>query len=168
MPPSKSLESSFGYRSEGFAPNISPRSAFEICGPGSSCFSLTSARSFVPVAPPVGSLNIVWVIVSPCAAHSPWIDMVRFDIAVIRELRTADAAFSFLGNDLSIEQLSHLPVGAEFPVSPRETWILNSANAKLSSGPCFLYHFPPTAGKGTMDGADLIAAKSHDFPPDYG
>jgi hypothetical protein len=116
----------------------------------------------------VGSLNIVWVIVSPCPAHSPWIDMVRYDITVIRELRTADATFSSLGNDLSIEQLSHLPVGAEFPVSSRVTWIFNSANAKMSSGPCFLYHFPPTAGKGTMDRADLIAAKSHDLPPDYG
>jgi hypothetical protein len=89
--------------------------------------------------------------------------MVRHDVAVIGKRGTADTAFTALGNNLSIEQLSHLPVGAEFPVSPRVTWILNSADAKLSSGPCLRYRFPPAAGKGTMDGANLVAAKSHDF-----
>jgi hypothetical protein len=58
----------------------------------------------------VNSLNIVRVIVSPGASHATRADMVRHDIAVIRELGTAYAAFSTLGNDLSIEQFSHLSI----------------------------------------------------------
>ena len=39
-------------------------------------------------------------------------DMVGYDVAIIRELDAADAAFTSLGDDLSSEQLTHLPIRA--------------------------------------------------------
>jgi len=58
--------------------------------------------------------------------------MVRHDIAIIRELGTADAAFTALGDNLSIEQLSHRCIGAEFTIPFRMKWIFDSADAELS------------------------------------
>jgi len=93
--------------------------------------------------------------------------MIRHYVAIICELFAAKSAFASLGDDFFIEELSHFRIGAEFPVPPLVEWILDPADAKLSSGRCLLYHFSPAAGKGTMNRADLVAAKSHDFPPDY-
>jgi hypothetical protein len=93
--------------------------------------------------------------------------MVRHDIAVIRELRTADAALTALGNDFSVEQLSHLSIGSEFAIPSRMKWIFNTTDAKLSHCLRFLNYLSSATGKGTMDRADLVAAKSHDFPPDH-
>jgi hypothetical protein len=123
------------------------------------------ARSLLPIAPPVNSLDIIRVIVSPCPSHSPWADMVRYDIAIIRELRFADAAFAALGNDLSIEQLSDLCVGAEFAISSRMEWILDSADAELSNCLRFLNYFPSAAEMRTMDRTDLVPTESHDYSP---
>jgi hypothetical protein len=58
--------------------------------------------------------------------------MVRHNVTVIRELGAANAAFTALGNNLSIEQLSHLSIGAELAIPSRMKWIFNSADAKLS------------------------------------
>jgi hypothetical protein len=85
------------------------------------------ARSLGPIAPPVSGLNVVRVIISPSPAHASRVDMVRYDVAVIRELGTADATLTSLGHDLSIEQLSHLSVRAELTVPSRMKWIFNSA-----------------------------------------
>jgi hypothetical protein len=38
-------------------------------------------------------------------------------------------------------------------------------NTELSCGFDFRSHLAPATGKGTMNRADLVAAKSHDFPP---
>jgi hypothetical protein len=60
----------------------------------------------------VDSLDIVWVIVSPGSAHTPRMNVVRYDVTVISELLLADAAFAVLGDDLPIKELSHLSGGA--------------------------------------------------------
>jgi hypothetical protein len=124
------ISPSFGFLSSGLYPKYRPN-IYAIRGRicerqrrGVSRVDLTdsnSLRPFVPVAPPVNRLDIIGVIVSPGPSHAPRVDMVRYDIAIVRELGLANAAFTALGYDLSIEQLSHLPIGAEFSVSPRVT-----------------------------------------------
>jgi hypothetical protein len=93
--------------------------------------------------------------------------MVRHDIAVIRELGIADAAFSSLENDLSIEQLSHLSIGAEFTIPSRMNWIFDSADTELSYCLRFRNYFSSAAETRTMDWADLVATESHNASPGY-
>ena len=121
--------------------------------------------SLFPVAPPVNRLNVIRVIISPSPSHSPRVDMVRYDIAIIREISAADAAFAALGNDFPIEQLSHLRIGAEFAITSRMKWIFNSADAELSYCLHFRNYFPSAAETRTMNGADLVATESHGSTP---
>ncbi|MGA9671502.1 MAG: hypothetical protein WBQ94_19995 [Terracidiphilus sp.] len=102
-------------------------------------------------------LNIVRVIVSPTASHAARADMVRHDVAIIREVGAADAAFSPLDGDFSIEQLPHFRIRAEFAISPWVLGILDSSDAQLSGSSCFWDRFPAAAGLRTVDRADLIA-----------
>ena len=76
------------------------------------------------------------MVVPPCSSHSPRVDVVWYDIAVVSELGTADAAFTALGSDLFIEQLSHLSIRAEFAISSRMKWIFDSPDelARLEYG----------------------------------
>jgi hypothetical protein len=60
----------------------------------------------------VDSLDVFRVIISPRTAHPAGMDMVGYDVAIIRELSAADAAFTSLGDDLSSEQLTHLSIRA--------------------------------------------------------
>ena len=80
---------------------------------------LASARSLLPVAPPVHCLNIVGMVVSPGSSHASWVDVVRHDVVVVGELHMAEHALPVLFDNLAVEQPTHLCVGAEFPVSPR-------------------------------------------------
>ena len=137
-------------------PRLQPRSSFN---------ALRSTGSFLPIAPPVNSLNVVRVIISPGSAHSPRADMVWNNVTVIREIGAADAAFTALGNDLSIEQLAHLSVRAELAVTSRMKWIFYSADAELSTCLRFRNYFPSATETRTMDRANLVATKSHDVSP---
>jgi hypothetical protein len=113
----------------------------------------------------VNSLDIIRMIISPSSTHSPWADMVWNNVTVVRELGAADATFTALGHDLSIEQLSHLPVGTELSIPSLMKWIFDPPDAEL---PCCLHfrnYFPSAAETRTMDWADLVATKSHGFPP---
>jgi hypothetical protein len=92
--------------------------------------------------------------------------MVRHDIAIVREFGAADAAFTALRSDLSIEQLAHFSIGTEFAVPSRAKRICDPADTELTYCLQFRDCFPPAAGKGTMDWADLVATKSHDFSPE--
>jgi hypothetical protein len=92
-----------------------------------------SARSLFTVAPPVNSLDVFRMVVSPCPSHAAGIDVVRDDVTVIRELDVAEGTSPFLSDDLLIKQLPHFGVGPKFPVSPGVMWILDSANAQLSN-----------------------------------
>jgi hypothetical protein len=80
----------------------------------------------------VNSLDIIRVIVSPRSTHASRADVVRGNVTIVREFDPADTAFTNLGNDLHIEQLSHLSIGAKFAKPSRMKRIFNSADAELS------------------------------------
>ena len=122
-------------------------------------------RPLFPVAPPVSSLDIVRVIISPGPSHSPRVNVVWNYIAIICKLGATDAAFTMLGDDLFIDQFSHLRFRAEFPVSPWMKCILGTADAGLSNLSCFRNCLPSATGKGSMNRANLVATEPHDFSP---
>jgi hypothetical protein len=157
LPSTASMSSQFGAEFEG----CGTVGSVELLG-GSS----DPSRPFVPVAPPVNSLDIIRMIVSPRPSHSPWADVVRHDITIVREFGAADAAFTALGNDLSIDQLAHFSIGAELTISSRMKRIFNSAYTQLSNCLRFRNYFPAAAETRAMDWADLVATKSHEVSPD--
>ena len=55
------------------------------------CHDSDSRRSFLQVAPPVDSLNIVRMIVSPGSSHAPRMNMIRYYVAVIRKFDTSES-----------------------------------------------------------------------------
>ena len=87
--------------------------------------SSNSARSLVPVAPPVRRLNVVGMIVSPGSSHASWVDVVRNDVIVVRELNMAECALPVLLDNLAVSQSPHLCVRAELPVSSGMMGIFN-------------------------------------------
>jgi hypothetical protein len=109
----------------------------------------------------VHGLNVVRVIVPPRAAHAAGADMVGDDVAVTGELLFADAADAVLSDDLPIEQLPHLPVGAQLAVSARVLGIVNESHAQLSLTPFFWDSLPATAGEGAVNWTELVLAESH-------
>jgi hypothetical protein len=123
--------------------------------------SSNSARSFVPVAPPVHRLNVIGMVVSLGSSHPSWVDVVGHDVVVVGELYMAECALPVLFDNLAVEQPPHLRVGAEFPVSPRMMRILNSLQAQLTQFSNPRDWLPATAGQRTMDGTILITAKFH-------
>ena len=103
-------------------------------------------RSLLAIAPPMNSLNIIRVIVSPGASHASRTYMIWNDVAVVGELGTTKSAFAVMGGYLSVEQLPHFRVRAEFAVSPRVLCILDSPNAELPGAFHFWDRLPPAAG----------------------
>jgi len=79
----------------------------------------------------VNCLNIVWMIVSPGSSHTLWVDVVWDNIAIVCELCKAESALPVLRADLTVEKFPHLPIGAEFSVSPRVMWIVDPADTQL-------------------------------------
>ena len=69
----------------------------------SSCFQLTSVRSLLPIAPPVNSLNIIRMIVSPSSSHAPRTDVVWDNVAIVSELGTTEDTLAVLRHDLAVE-----------------------------------------------------------------
>src|SRR5579863_1052685 len=125
--------------------------------------SSKSGGALFSVAPPVHCLNVVGVIVPPCAAHTAWADVIGNHIAVIGELLLADTANAVLGNDLPVEQLAHLPVRAQLPVSAWMLRIVDAPDANLPST-CFLRDcLPATTGEGAVYGTELISTESHEI-----
>src|SRR5579859_6316159 len=105
----------------------------------------TPAGSLFSIAPPVDSLDVFGMIVPPRSSHSTGIDVVRNDVVIVRELSLAEGTYSILGGDLPIDQLSHLAVRADLPVSPRMLGIVNAANAHLARSFSFRDGFPSAA-----------------------
>ena len=62
-------------------------------------------------------LDIVRMIVSPRSSHASGMNVVGDDVVVVGEGFLADGASSVLLDDLAMEQLPHLRVGTELPVS---------------------------------------------------
>jgi hypothetical protein len=77
----------------------------------------------------------------------------------------AEGTLLALLDDLAVEQLLHLRMRTEFPVSPRVMRILYSLQAQLIRFPGLRDVLPAAAGSRTVDGAIFVAAKSHGFPP---
>jgi hypothetical protein len=94
----------------------------------------------------MNSLNIIRVIVSPGASHASRTYMIWNDVAVVGELGTTKSAFAVLGGYLSVEQLPHFRIRAEFAISPRVLGILDSPDAKLPGPSRFRYYLPAAAG----------------------
>jgi hypothetical protein len=109
----------------------------------------------------VHGLNIVWVIVPPRATHAAGTDVVGNHIAVIGELLLADAADAVLSRNLAIQQLPHLPVGAQLAVSTRMLGIVDAPDTNQALTPFLWDSLPATAGKGVVDWTKLIATESH-------
>jgi hypothetical protein len=89
-------------------------------------------------------LHIVWVVVSPRAAHSFRFPVIRNDVVVIREIFVADSAYPALFDNFPVHQFPHFGGRSEFAVSARVMRIFNSLNSKpdqSGSG----HEFPPTA-----------------------
>ena len=122
---------------------------------------LASTRSLLAVAPPVHGLNVVRVIVAPCSAHTARVDVVGNDIAVVGELLLANTTNAVLSRNLAIQQLPHLPVGAQLAVSTRMLGIVDAPGTNQALTPFFWNPLPATAGKGAVDWTKLIATESH-------
>jgi hypothetical protein len=76
-----------------------------------------SARSLFSVAPPVNSLDIFRIVVSPCTAHAAGMDVVGYDVAMVGEPLLAKGAYTVLGGDLPVEELPYFAIGTKFPAS---------------------------------------------------
>ena len=53
-------------------------------------------------------LDVIGMIVASCCSHSPWLDVVGYDLAAVGERFVADSALSALLGNLPVEQLAHL------------------------------------------------------------
>jgi hypothetical protein len=67
-----------------------------------------SRRPLFSVTPPMCCLDIVWMIVSPCPAHTLGVLMVWNNVVVVSELYVANRAYTTLLPDLAVQQLPHL------------------------------------------------------------
>jgi hypothetical protein len=110
-------------------------------------------------------LDIVRMVIPPCSSHSFRILVVRDDVVVIREVLVADGAYPALLEDLSVQKFSHLGRGSQLPISSRVMRIfdpLNSESYQLG----LREELPAATGKGFVDWAQFITAKSHGTPLD--
>lgn len=98
-------------------------------------------------------LNVVGMIVSPRSPHSTRVDVIRNDVAVIRELPLAEGAHTVLGSDLTVHQLPHFGVRTNFSVSAGVLRIINVADAHPVSSLLLGDGFPSAACKRTVNWA---------------
>jgi len=79
--------------------------------------------------------------------------VIGHDVAAAGEPFIAEGAYAVLGDNLPVEQFSHLSIGAKFTVSPGVLRIVNTPHAKLAPTLLFGNCLPATAGHGAMDRA---------------
>jgi hypothetical protein len=88
-------------------------------------------------------------------------DVVGHHVTVVRELSHTEGAFAVLSNDLPVEELPHLTIRSEFPVSSGVMWVFYAPNTHLAltflSRDCLSF----AAEEGAVDRAELIPAESH-------
>jgi hypothetical protein len=72
------------------------------------------------------SLDIAGMIISPGSSHSFRINVVGYDVAVVRELALADCAYSVLFGNFPLRQFAHLGGRPQLPVSP---WVVRVFDA---------------------------------------
>jgi hypothetical protein len=93
----------------------------------------SSARPLFSVAPPVGSLNIVGMIVPPRSAHASGINVIGYGVAVVSEFFIVDRTLAVLGHNLLVQLLSHFRVRADLPIS---SWVVGIVDATDFQLPC--------------------------------
>jgi hypothetical protein len=114
-----------------------------------------------PVTPPMDSLDVFRMIVSPSSVHAPGLDVVGYHVAVIGGLSITERAFPVLGDNLPVEELPHLALGAKFRVSPWMLRVLDPADAHPALA-LFSWDLLSSAAEvGAVDRAELIPAESH-------
>ena len=101
------------------------------------------------------------MIVSPSSVHAPGMDVVGDHVAVIGEMSITECAYAILGDDLPVEELPHLAVGAKFPVSPGMLRVLDPVDSHPTLALCSWDLLSSAADVGTVDRAELIPAESH-------
>jgi hypothetical protein len=79
-------------------------------------------------------------------------------------IATTDGASPVLFGDLAVEQLPHLCLGTEFTISPGVVRVFDTLHPEVSDSTSFLDQVATTARKGSVDGAEFIAAELHGIP----
>jgi hypothetical protein len=121
------------------------------------------ARSLFPVAPPVDSLNIVRMIISPSSSHSARIDVVGNNIAVVSEPLFAEGADSVLRCNLSVHQFPHFRIRADLSVPSWVFGIVDATDSNLALASFSRDRFPAAAEQGTVNRTELIPTESQSF-----
>jgi hypothetical protein len=103
------------------------------------------------------------MVVPPRAPHAAGTDVVGYDVGVVSELFVADCTLAVLGNDLSVQQLSHFRIRADLPVTARVMGIVDPTDSQLALASFFRDRFPATAELRAVNWAKLISAESHSF-----
>jgi hypothetical protein len=109
-------------------------------------------------------LDIVWVIVSPRPAHSFRILVVWDYVVVVGECFMADRAYPTLLPHFEVHQFPHFCWRSEFSISTRMVRIFDPLNSK-SDQLWLRQKFPATAGKRSVNRAELVRTESHDTSP---
>ncbi len=122
-----------------------------------------SARSLFPVAPPVDSLNVVGMIVSPRTSHAAGIDVVGYDVRVVGELFIADTAFASLGHNLLVQQLPHFRIRADLSIPSRVLGIVDATYSHLALALFSRNRLPAATGMRVVNWAQLISTESHGY-----
>jgi hypothetical protein len=122
-----------------------------------------SAQALFPVAPPVDSLDIVWMIVSPRSSHAAGMDVVGDNVGIICELYIAESTLAVLGHNLLVHQLSYFRVRANLSITAWVMGIVYPADSQLALASFYRDHFPPAAELRAVNWTQLITAESHGF-----
>jgi hypothetical protein len=105
------------------------------------------------------------MIISPGSSHSFRINVVGYDVAVVRELALADCAYSVLFGNFPLRQFAHLGGRPQLPVSPWVVRVFDALHTHLYCCSAFVAGgFPATAITRSVDWTEFIAAEPHGLP----
>jgi hypothetical protein len=113
----------------------------------------------------VHSLDILWMVVSPRPSHSSRIDVVGYDVAVIRERHLTNRTLSILFDDFAVEHLPHLGLRPEFAVPSGVMRVFDPLHAKMSNAASLLDRLAGAAIEGSVDGRKCLATEFHELSP---
>lgn len=109
-------------------------------------------------------LDILWVIVSPCPSHPLGFNVIRHNVAVVREFLMADGALPVLLGNLAVQQLAHLCWGAKFAVPSRVLRVFNALHSGPQT-PFFSTLLAAAAEARAVDRTVLVSAEVHRYAP---
>jgi hypothetical protein len=123
------------------------------------------SRALFPVAPEVRGLDILWMIVSPHPSHSSRIDVVGYDVAVIRQRHLTNRTLSILFDDFAVEHLPHLGFRTEFAIPSGMMRVLDPLHPKTSDPASLPDRLAAAAIEGSVDGTKFPATEFHELSP---